>query len=77
MPVQKNVNIDPLICPLCQQSNACVNLGSADIDKSCWCNNPDITFPQGLLDQVPRELKRKACICQNCAEAYQQASKKD
>ncbi|WP_036566554.1 cysteine-rich CWC family protein [Oceanospirillum beijerinckii] len=64
--------VAPLVCPICQQNNDCLNLACGDTDKACWCNHPDITFPQDLLDQVPAELKRKACICRNCVEAYQQ-----
>lgn len=66
------VTVDPMKCPLCQQSNHCINLACGDAEKACWCNNPDITFPAALLKQVPAELKRKACICQSCAEAHQQ-----
>ena len=65
-------NVDPLICPLCQQENHCVNLGAADTEKTCWCNDPTISFPQALLDQVPNDKKRKACICEKCAENFKQ-----
>lgn len=62
--------IDPLLCPLCHQKNHCVNIGVEDTQRTCWCNDPDIQFPQALLDQVPSDKKRKACICRNCAMAF-------
>lgn len=68
--------IDPLLCPLCQQQNRCENLGDKDTNKTCWCNNPDIKFPKALLDQVPKDKKGKACICQNCAKVFNQTHNK-
>ncbi len=68
---EKSVIVDPFICPLCERDNACVNLTSADVDKSCWCNDPSLTFPKELLAQVAEQLKGKACICKACALAYQ------
>ncbi|EKO3451146.1 cysteine-rich CWC family protein [Vibrio fluvialis] len=64
-------NVDPLICPLCGNGNACVNLSTGDVTKSCWCNDPNITFSQELLDRVPKDAKRKACICKTCALKFQ------
>lgn len=69
--------VDPLLCPLCGNSNACVNLGSDDVTKSCWCNDPNIQFPPALLEQVPAHAKRKACICRRCAEKFQLMSNPD
>jgi hypothetical protein len=63
---------DPLICPLCGRKNACVNLGVNDTEKSCWCNDPSISFPEALLAQIPPELRGKACICRFCALKFQQ-----
>lgn len=63
--------VDPLLCPLCQQKNQCVNLGVADTEKICWCNDPNIQFPKALLDQVPNEKKGRACICKQCALAFE------
>ncbi|UYI50295.1 cysteine-rich CWC family protein [Vibrio natriegens] len=68
----KSVTPDPLVCPLCGQPNSCLNL---DITKSCWCNDPSIKFPEGLLSQVPEEKRRKACICKACALKYQNSIK--
>ncbi len=66
-------DIDPLVCPLCQQPNHCLNLGAADVDRSCWCNDPAISFPESLLSQIPPEQRRKACVCRDCALRHQQA----
>ncbi|MBR9829438.1 MAG: cysteine-rich CWC family protein [Oceanospirillales bacterium] len=63
--------IDPLVCPLCRQENACVNLSSQDVDQSCWCNDPSIQFPEALLAQIPDALRRKACVCRSCAVEFQ------
>ncbi len=65
------VVVDALICPLCHKHNACVNLGCADVEQTCWCNNPEISFPKGLLEKLPKEKRGQACICQACALAYQ------
>ncbi len=63
--------IDTLVCPLCGQANSCLNQGSADIGRSCWCNDPEIHFPESLLSQIPPEKRRKACVCLRCAEKHQ------
>lgn len=63
-------NPDPLVCPLCGQPNACPNLGTADISRSCWCNDPALSFPTELLEQLPAEAKGKACICRACVLAF-------
>ena len=64
------IAVNPLICPLCQQQNFCENLVEKGSGKTCWCNNPEIKFPKALLDQVPEDRKGKACICQQCAQAF-------
>ncbi|MYM62090.1 cysteine-rich CWC family protein [Pseudomaricurvus sp. HS19] len=69
--------VDASRCPLCGKSNDCGQLlpavtstaaeqgcnGNAD----CWCFQAAI--PRHLLDQIPPELRGKACICQTCASA--------
>ncbi|WP_201356374.1 cysteine-rich CWC family protein [Amphritea japonica] len=57
--------IDPNLCPICQQDNRCGNIASCGADESCWCS--EITFPEGVLNQVPDEAKGMACICKSCA----------
>lgn len=51
------------ICPICGKNNGCI-IGN----KDCWCTKVD--FPKGLLDMVPEDKKRKACICKNCVDKY-------
>lgn len=51
------------ICPICGQDNGCV-IGN----KDCWCK--DFDFPEGLIELVPEDKKRKACICKNCVQEY-------
>ncbi|AOY75618.1 cysteine-rich CWC family protein [Clostridium formicaceticum] len=50
-------------CPLCGQDNNCQHG-----ENSCWCS--DYEFPQDLLDMVPEDKKRKACICKSCVEKH-------
>lgn len=51
------------ICPICGEDNGCV-IGN----KDCWCSS--FNFPEGLLDMVPEEKRRKVCICKKCALKY-------
>lgn len=63
-------NINPDICPLCQQQNRCANLNAENTKESCWCRDPSIHFPKALLDRVPENKKDKACICQQCMQTF-------
>ncbi|WP_237466490.1 cysteine-rich CWC family protein [Vibrio stylophorae] len=56
------------LCPLCGRGNACGNLNPKN--GQCWCADPSVTFPSGLLVLVPPSLKGKACICRTCVEKY-------
>ncbi|WP_221794825.1 cysteine-rich CWC family protein [Oceanobacter mangrovi] len=67
---EQPIAIDPLVCPLCGQANSCVNLAEKDVSKSCWCNDPALTFPEALLAQIPPEQRRKACVCKACVQAF-------
>lgn len=60
--------IDPAICPLCGGPNECRHAEAAPGDGSCWCI--EFVFPKELLDQVPDEAKRRACICRRCLERF-------
>jgi len=51
------------ICPLCGQDNNCQHG-----QETCWCVNYE--FPQHVLDMVPEDKKRKACVCKSCLEKY-------
>jgi hypothetical protein len=79
--ISKNIDLkitalkpDPGLCPLCGKSNACLSASGQLAGKSCWCSNPSIRFPQGLLDLVPEDKKRKACICKACVLKYLDAN---
>ncbi len=67
---QNEIEVDPLVCPICGNPNACVNLSTKDKNKSCWCNDPSIQFPDELLAMVPLEARRKACICKSCVMKF-------
>ena len=56
--------IDEKVCPLCGIKNNCM----AHSDQSCWCAT--IKVPVEMLDLVPADRKRKACICKTCVEAF-------
>lgn len=51
------------ICPLCGQDNNCQHG-----EETCWCTN--FEFPQHILEMVPEDKKRKACICKSCLEKH-------
>ncbi len=56
--------INEKICPLCLKGNKCM----AHSKEPCWCKN--IVIPNELLEIVPEEKKRKACICLNCINEF-------
>ncbi|MDC9724744.1 MAG: cysteine-rich CWC family protein [Gammaproteobacteria bacterium] len=58
--------VDERLCPLCQSQNACM------ANTSCWCNNQKV--PQELRDLLPEEQKNKACICNKCITAFNEAN---
>jgi hypothetical protein len=58
--------VDPALCPLCGQPNACA-LASAPgaAAAECWCASQ--RFEASLLARLaPAEIGR-ACICRRCA----------
>ena len=60
---------DPTRCPLCGQFNACAmetERASGQPQPPCWCTQVD--FSPALLDRLPPEARRQACICRTCAE---------
>ncbi|WP_039970983.1 cysteine-rich CWC family protein [Vibrio halioticoli] len=63
------IKVEALICPLCGKGNSCGN--QDDKSKTCWCADPAITFPKGLLAQIPEHLQGKACICKSCVNKFQ------
>ncbi len=58
-------------CPLCQQDNDCGVKGS----EPCWCTVTRIA-PE-LLEQIPEQLRRKACVCKTCADKFNQVEVKE
>jgi hypothetical protein len=65
-----NTAIDPTRCPLCGGPNGCPMTGApapGAVPQACWCTQA--SFAPGLLDRVPENARRKACICAHCAAA--------
>jgi hypothetical protein len=54
--------IDPSICPVCGEQNAC---GMSQGKSECWCTNVKIA-PEALA-RVPRAAQNLACLCTRCA----------
>lgn len=59
--------VDSACCPLCGQENHCVT-AVGDEKNPCWCR--EANFPQDLLNRVPPDARKKACICQQCVDAF-------
>ena len=65
--------LDPCRCPLCGGPNACA-MTQPEGERAagpCWCVS--VTFSQELLQRVPPQAQRKACICPACVQASQAA----
>lgn len=59
--------IDPKICPLCGKPNHCAyQAGRPHTD--CWCVTTSV--PKELLQQIPADKRRKACVCQACVNEF-------
>lgn len=58
--------MDTSRCPLCGESNACAMADPATAGGPCWCTAA--TISDDVLDRVPEEARRKACICPRCAQ---------
>jgi len=56
---------DKLTCPLCKGDNACAIASSGNMDEPCWCRK--IQIDTVVIEQVPKALQAKVCICINCA----------
>ena len=62
------VDLDPGLCPLCQQTNRCAmeaEKTSGEKQPPCWCTQ--VKFGAELLARVPPASRNRACICQRCA----------
>ncbi len=53
----------PARCPLCGESNQCAMAADPEATE-CWCESEK--FPHDLLQRVPDNAARRACICQRC-----------
>ena len=58
----------PDLCPLCGEANACQLCAVATHKGPCWCVRVEI--PGELLARVPESLHNRACLCQNCVNAF-------
>ncbi len=65
------IPVDPTVCPLCGRSNRCARAADPNSTK-CWCGQE--TFPPELLEKVPDDAVRKACICLECLESHREAA---
>ncbi|MBY9081767.1 cysteine-rich CWC family protein [Paenibacillus sp. HN-1] len=54
-------------CPICGERKVCGRHSQEGAE--CWCMSE--TFPPGIFELVPEELRGKACICRNCLKTYQ------
>jgi hypothetical protein len=53
-------------CPICGNANACAAAQTGGDQQPCWCATTTISAE--VLGRIPDDKKRKACICQACAE---------
>lgn len=66
--------VDPLLCPLCGQSNQCAmeaQRATGQAQPPCWCTQVD--FNRELLAQLSDAARGKACICRGCATSGRDA----
>ena len=52
------------LCPLCGLDNQC---GAVAGDSMCWCYA--VSIPAELLNRIPEDARRKACLCRTCVDA--------
>mgnify|MGYP000677857895 CR=1 FL=1 len=60
-------DLDAKHCPLCGNVNLCEMVATGD-GEGCWCREE--CFSETLLAQIPATQRRKACICRECARAF-------
>lgn len=58
---------NPGTCPLCGRPNACALASACGNAEDCWCRRVEI--PRAVLDKIPPEAVRTACVCRECASA--------
>ncbi len=68
--------VDEKRCPLCNELNRCTMaarpVNQREQPVPCWCTNTGV--PAELREKIPAEAQMKACICQNCIDAYKAQS---
>lgn len=60
--------LNPAQCPLCGHANQCameLARATGEPPAPCWCT--EVKFNPELLDRIPDEAQRRACVCQACA----------
>ncbi|MBB3113671.1 hypothetical protein FHS18_005784 [Paenibacillus phyllosphaerae] len=55
-------------CPLCGKDSNCGYNQADPASTRCWCFHA--SFPPEIFEQIPAELRKKACICQTCLEQF-------
>ncbi|QGQ98080.1 hypothetical protein EHS13_25930 [Paenibacillus psychroresistens] len=56
-------------CPICNKDSQC-GVEAGQTIEACWCSKA--VFPQEIFDQIPLDLKGKACICKACLDKFKQ-----
>jgi hypothetical protein len=60
--------VDPALCPLCGQPNACAMAASSgSAPAECWCASRRFDAP--LLARLAPASAGRACICSRCQRA--------
>lgn len=70
--------IDPRVCPLCGDLNRCANEVERETgipQGACWCTTT--IFDPALLERIPAQARRLACVCARCAAQPNQPLPKD
>ncbi|HSV54206.1 MAG TPA: cysteine-rich CWC family protein [Burkholderiaceae bacterium] len=63
---------DPSRCPICGQENRCameIERETGAKQPPCWCTQVD--FNHAVLERIPPQARRMACVCQACATSLQ------
>ncbi|WP_332777026.1 cysteine-rich CWC family protein [Polaromonas sp.] len=58
----------PSRCPLCGEANRCameVERSTGVKQPPCWCTQ--VKFEHAVLERIPPQARRLACVCRACA----------
>jgi len=61
---------DPSLCPACGARNDCALADPRTADRPCWCYG--VSIERAVLEALPAELRKAACLCPRCAQADEQ-----